>query len=184
MAAQQPEGHRRAHDAFASVLSGVRDDQLDSPTPCSEWAVRDLIVHVIGGSARLVDQQVAAPSTVAEALASHRASADAANAVFADDGAMERVYELPFGNVPGTVLVHMMTSDALAHAWDLAQATGQASDFEPELAAELLVVSRQMLRPEMRREGGPFGPEQTPPPDAPPLGELAAFFGRRPMQAG
>ncbi|MGH9115811.1 MAG: maleylpyruvate isomerase N-terminal domain-containing protein, partial [Acidimicrobiales bacterium] len=33
--------HKRAQDAFAAVIANVRDDQLDAPTPCAEWTVRD-----------------------------------------------------------------------------------------------------------------------------------------------
>ena len=39
--------------AFASteaVLVNVKADQLDSPTPCASWTVRDLISHVVGGA--------------------------------------------------------------------------------------------------------------------------------------
>jgi|GEM_PF-6455757 hypothetical protein len=31
------------------ILNGVRIGQLDDRTPCSEWNVRDLIMHCIGG---------------------------------------------------------------------------------------------------------------------------------------
>lgn len=30
------------------VAAGVRDDQLDSPTPCTDWAVCDLAAHICG----------------------------------------------------------------------------------------------------------------------------------------
>ena len=30
------------------VIGNVRPDQYDDPTPCSEWAVRDLLSHTIG----------------------------------------------------------------------------------------------------------------------------------------
>src|SRR5580700_7330173 len=39
--------------AFASteaVLLNVKADQLDNPTPCASWTVRDLINHVVGGA--------------------------------------------------------------------------------------------------------------------------------------
>src|SRR5437868_5369319 len=46
------ERHRRAQHAFAGVLANVKSDQLDDPTPCPDWTVRDLLGHVIGGNQR------------------------------------------------------------------------------------------------------------------------------------
>jgi uncharacterized protein (TIGR03086 family) len=35
-----------AADELRRLVTGVRDDQLDDPTPCSDWSVRDLLTHV------------------------------------------------------------------------------------------------------------------------------------------
>src|SRR4051794_28967150 len=40
----------RATELTANVVAGVKPDQLDSPTPCTEWTVRDLINHMVGAS--------------------------------------------------------------------------------------------------------------------------------------
>ena len=32
----------------SGVVAGVRADQLDDPTPCAEWTVRQLLEHMIG----------------------------------------------------------------------------------------------------------------------------------------
>ena len=39
----------RAYEATGAVLAGVTRDQLDLPTPCASWKVRDLLNHVIAG---------------------------------------------------------------------------------------------------------------------------------------
>ena len=31
---------------MSRLVSGVRDDQLDYPTPCPDWTVADLLAHV------------------------------------------------------------------------------------------------------------------------------------------
>src|SRR4051812_9660472 len=31
---------------MARLVSGVHDDELDHPTPCSEWTVAELLAHV------------------------------------------------------------------------------------------------------------------------------------------
>jgi uncharacterized protein (TIGR03086 family) len=35
-----------AAEEMSRLVSGVRDDQLDAPTPCSDWTVADLLAHI------------------------------------------------------------------------------------------------------------------------------------------
>ena len=41
--------YQRALYATKAVVAGTRKEQLDDPTPCSDWSVRDLLNHVING---------------------------------------------------------------------------------------------------------------------------------------
>jgi uncharacterized protein (TIGR03086 family) len=131
--------HQRAQDAFAGVLANVSPDQLGAPTPCSEWTIRDLIEHVIGGNEHVGiwsgsdDEPPARPD---DTVAAHRATAAAAQDVFARPDGMSTMFKLPFGEIPGQIFIGMRTSDVLTHAWDLAVATNQPTDLDPELAAE------------------------------------------------
>ena len=88
---------------------------------------------------------------------------------------------LPFGSLPGSVYIGIVTTDAFTHGWDLARATGQSTDLDPEFAAELLEGSRLFLQPAFRGADGerPFGAEQSPPPNATNADLLAAFLGRK-----
>lgn len=174
--------HQRAQDVFASVLANVGPEQLGDPTPCSEWAIRDLIEHVVGGNERVArwsgfyQQPPVRPNSLVDA---HRAAAAAAHEAFARPGGMDFMFELPFGKVPGGVFIGMRTGDVLAHAWDLAVATGQSTDLDRELAAEQLPIVRERVRPEFRGAGKPFGEEQPCPPGRPPADQFAAFLGRK-----
>ena len=42
--------HHTTQDVFAAVLAEVTPDQLDRPTPCSDWDANAVIQHVIGGN--------------------------------------------------------------------------------------------------------------------------------------
>ena len=174
--------HQRAQDAFSSVLSSVGDEQLESPTPCSEWRVRDLVTHVIAGNQRVATGAASSPpphETVADLVAQHAASAADAHAAFAAPGGLTRSFELPFATVPGSTMVGMRTTDVLTHAWDLAKATGQPTErIDQELAAELLDASRARVGAAMRGPGKPFADEQPCGSDASPVDRLAAFLGR------
>lgn len=173
--------HQRAQDAFAGVLANVSPEELDAPTPCPDWTVADLIEHVLGGNERvgqwagLYRQPPARPDSLIEA---HLAGASAAQQVFARPGGMTAVLELPFGQLPGSVVVGMRGTDVLTHAWDLAAATGQSTDLDPELATYLLAAVRARVSPDFRGPGKFFGDEQPCPADRPPADRLAAFLGR------
>ena len=77
--------HQRAQDAFAGVLVNVSPEQFGAPTPCSEWTIRDLIEHVLGGNEHVgiwsgnADEPPARPDDI---VAAHRATALAAQDVF------------------------------------------------------------------------------------------------------
>ena len=121
--------------AFAStrqVLSNVKDDQLSDPSPCESWTVGDVINHVIGGSfwfAASVNDGKAPPTpgtdfTGGDRVATYDDGIKQAVAAFGAPGAMEKMVELPFGTFPGAFFIQIATTDAFAHGWDLAKATG------------------------------------------------------------
>jgi uncharacterized protein (TIGR03086 family) len=172
--------HQRAQDTFAHVLVNVTSDQLSSPTPCREWDVKALIDHVITGNRRVVERAGGQAAPLPEELgAAYRASATAAQETFATPQALARTYQLPIGEIPGTAFIELRTSDLLIHAWDLAVATAQATDLDPELAEYVLAFSTQMMsRPGLRGEGRPFGEEQPCRDERPAADRVAAFLGR------
>ena len=50
--------------------------------------------------------------------------------------------QLPFAELPGGVYVNIATTDTFTHGWDLAKATGQSTDLDPELATQLLAFAQ------------------------------------------
>ncbi len=176
------EAHQRAQDAFARVLVNVASDQLSLPTPCAEWDVKTLIEHVIEGNQRVVARAGGQVAPLPEDLESAlRSSAQAAQKTFAEPEALIRTYQLPIGELPGTAFLEVRTSDLLTHAWDLAVATGQPTDLDPELAEYVLSFSTHQLmsRPGLRGEGRPYGAEQPCGHERPAADRVAAFLGRK-----
>ena len=174
--------HQRAQDAFAGVLANVSSDQLDAPTPCTEWTIHDLIEHVLFGNEHVgiwSGCNEEAPARPDNTAAAHRATALAAQEIFAGPDGMSMIFKLPFGEIPGQMFIGMRTSDVLTHAWDLAAATGQSTDLDPELAAEQLVAVRASVGPQFRGPGMPFGKEQPCSSERAPADQLAAFLGRK-----
>src|SRR5258705_1552144 len=104
----------RAAAAADAAIAGVRPEQLGDPTPCTEWSVRELLNHLVGGTKPFLAMQTgggpvdrAADHLGDDPLASFRASVAELRAAFAQDGALQRIVPSPFGDAPATVLVNM-----------------------------------------------------------------------------
>jgi len=184
--------YRRAVAQTETTVAAVTQDQLDLPTPCPEYDVRTLIAHITGGLTRTAlvgegDPEALTRPSMAEGVpddgwpAAYRTAAARATAAWADDAKLDALVEVPWGKVPGRIALSGYVQEVLAHGWDLAQATGQPTEGDPELATWALAISRRILPPEIRgQEGVPFGPVVDVPADAGPYAQLAAWLGRRP----
>lgn len=178
--------------AFANtrvILANVKEDQLDDPTPCESWKVRNLITHVVGGShwfAVSMDTGVSpdVDESVDYGAQDFRASYDegikASITAFGAPGAQEKMVKLPFGEFPGAVFMGLATTDTFQHGWDLAKATGQSTDIDPELATQLLEGARASIPDAFRGPDtvAPFGTEQQAAAGSAAADQLAAFLGR------
>ena len=177
--------YHRAADLAVGIVERVHPDQLGDATPCTEWNVRMLINHVVSGNLFFV--HLATGSTPPDRGVDHlgndpltvfRDSVHAVSAAFEADGFLHRVMTAPFGEVPGSQLVDMRRNELTVHGWDLAKATGQSTDFDPEVIAACL--ASYTASPWLRdRAGAPFDAEQPAPPGATDADHLAAFLGRK-----
>jgi len=180
----------RALEQTGAIIARLRPDQAGLPTPCSSWDVRALVNHVVldvqhftasasGGAWEERDADVIG----ADWSEAYRQAADALLAAWQREGVLERTIQLPFGDVPATWSVKQQIADLVVHGWDIAKATRQSTDLDPELGRLALDWARQNLRPEFRGDEGSgrvFGAE-VPVPDGAPLHDrLAGFFGRDP----
>jgi len=184
------ENLERAYAAARGVIANVKPDQLDDSTPCVSWDVRELLNHMIGGSFWAATAVKNGNADVIEALATDYGDRDLVAtfdegieqsvAAFGAPGAQEGSVTLPFGTLPVPMFMGIITTDAFTHAWDLARATGQPTDLDPEFAEQLLNGARGFIQPAFRGEDGqlPFGAEQPAPANATNADALAAFLGR------
>ena len=179
--------------SFAStreVLAAVTPEQVTgSATPCASWDVKELINHIVNGTAFFADvAENGKPSDSGDApdpasgdyVAAFDAGTARAVRAFEADGIMEQILHLPFGDMPGSAFCNIASADSFTHGWDLAKATGQSTDLAPAVATELLAFATGMLSDATRGENGvaPFGPECDAPAGASEADKLAAFLGR------
>ena len=181
------QGLQQAIATTRAVLVKVNADQLGADTPCASWKVSDLINHIVGAQYFFIAGIEGAPPAGGDAnpaSGDYVAAFDTASAAcvdaFSADGVMQKMLTLPFGAMPGAAFLGLATTDTLVHGWDLAKATGQATDLAPELAATVLAQSKMAIQDSFRGpEGAPFGPEQQAPAGASTADQLAAFLGRK-----
>jgi uncharacterized protein (TIGR03086 family) len=78
--------------------------------------------------------------------AASRAAASRATAAWADDAKLDALVEVPWGKVPGRFALAGYIQEILTHGWDLAQATGQPAEGDPELALWALAAENPRLQ--------------------------------------
>jgi uncharacterized protein (TIGR03086 family) len=179
----------RATDQAAAVLGQVAKDQVDLPTPCPRWTVGRLIDHIIDDlhqfavSAAGGKADFSAPPKVADWLETFRRNQSELLDAWRAAGDLSGTMDLPrLGTVPKRFPVDQATAEFATHTWDLAKATKQAPQLDPEIALESLEWARGALRDEYRSDepGAAFGRAIEIADDAPPYDRLAAYFGRNP----
>jgi len=175
----------QANAVVLDLLANVTPEQLALPTVNDEWDVRALINHLVLGNQWPVEAlktgNMTRPSGDAIGNRSPREvyaeSAQALLAAFAEPGALERTVQMPFGEMSGAALAGLRFNDAIAHAWDLAQATGQHTDIAPELCEVALAMARQRLEGRERSQT-PFKEPVSVPPEASAADRLAGYLGK------
>jgi uncharacterized protein (TIGR03086 family) len=184
------ELHQRAMAQTERIVAAVSPGQLTLPTPCAEYDVAALLSHIVGGLNRIAVMGEGGDALAVRArvegvpddgwLAAYRTASARAGAAWADDAMLDTLVVAPWGKVPGRIALSGYVQVILTHGWDLARATGQPTELDPDLAHWVLAVARQILPPEPRGGEIPFDAPVPVPADAGPYTQLAAWLGRQP----
>ncbi|MDH6125305.1 TIGR03086 family metal-binding protein [Kitasatospora sp. GP82] len=181
--------YQRALDQLEKLFPVVTAELLASPTPCSEYDLRALLGHTVGGIHRIAyvgegGRAEEVPSSAegiedaewADALMLARARFTAA---WADDSALDRIAVVPWDELPGRAALDGYMVEATAHSWDIAQVVAPGIALDEGLARAALPLARRFAPGERRGGKAPFGPVQAVPPGAGAYTRLAAWLGRR-----
>jgi uncharacterized protein (TIGR03086 family) len=177
--------------AVARLVRAVGDAQLSGVTPCPAYAVRHLLGHLLGLSVAFRDaaRKDLGPTTDTDPGASlPDIGPDWREALPRTLGELAEAWRDPAawtgdtraGGVPlpGSVAGAVAVNELVVHGWDLARATGQ--EYEPD--PDALAASHDFLAASV---GDPsrdsiFGPVVTVPDDAPLLDRAIGLSGRDP----
>lgn len=176
----------------ARLAAGVPDGRLADPTPCPEYAVRDMLGHIAGLATAFRDAARkdlgtttdTAPGSAAPSLPASwreelpRILGELAEA-WKDPAAWTGMTRAGGVDLPGEIAGAVVADELVVHGWDLARATGQ--EYAPDPAA--LRASHGFLLAAAEdddRGGGIFGPVVPVPDDAPLLDRTVGLSGRDP----
>lgn len=174
------DDHRRVASGFTAVAERVAD--WDAPAPVEGWAARDVVDHLVTwfpGFLAAGGMELGADDPPADPADRWRAHADAVQ-VLLDASDADRPFTHPHvGTMPLEVAVaQFYTADVFMHTWDLARASGQDVELDPDRCAAMLAGMRPIE--DLLRSSGQYGPAVPVPDDAPAQDRLVGFIGRDP----
>ncbi len=175
---------------MADLVAGVTDDQLTLRTPCTRYAVGDLLDHIGGLSLAFAG---AATKEVIEG-AEHGPSGDASRLApdwraqiptalsrladaWGDPAAWSGMTKAGPIEMPGEIAGLVALEELVVHGWDLARAVGVPYDVSGE---EIEAVRGLLGQFDPESRGDAYAPEVTPRADASPLDQVIALSGRDP----
>ncbi|MBQ0864329.1 TIGR03086 family protein [Streptomyces sp. RK75] len=187
--------YARASAQLVTLIAAVRPEQLDNPTPCAEYDVRDLLGHLVSAARRIATVPEGSegkgpdvPEWTAEVAAEqwpelYEDSRKQMISAWEGDGVMDSVITVPWGRMPGRIALAGSVMETVGHTWDLARAIGWTGELDEEVARFALGTARQAL-PANDREQLPFAEARQAPEGADTSTQLAAWLGRDPEWQG
>lgn len=167
-----------------SLAAAIGGDQLENPTPCTEFSVAGVLDHMTGLASAFAPMFRGEPPPDPTEVGTDRGDTQAFDVAMKtlldaveSPGALDRTVTTPAGPMPGAVFARLVALDGLIHGWDLAVSTDQEWDLPADLVAEVDDFARQAITTELR-ESGAFGIARTSPESATALERLVAFSGR------
>ena len=143
-----------ATNEFGRLLRLVDEGEWGLPTPCSDWNVRYLVAHVIGGNRfavnvlggmramEAIDLVMSSPQLGDDAVSAWAATCAEQATAFSTDAALDRPIDHPLGEISGREFLEFRVFDITLHAWDLARSIGADDQLDPDLVDVVLNIVR------------------------------------------
>ncbi|GAA3591946.1 TIGR03086 family metal-binding protein [Nonomuraea rosea] len=185
---------RRSALATADLVATIKPADLDRPTPCAGWAIRDLLEHQIAQNHGFAFAATGERSELEswqprplgdDPVAEHTASVQAVIDAFAAAGVLERRFHLPEvrdgGPFPAAQAIGFHFIDCVVHGWDFAKALGVPPNVDADLAEAALPLTEQVPdSPATRGPGRAFLSGVAAGDGAAALDRVVAMLGRSP----
>lgn len=179
----------------AALLAAISDDQLAAPTPCPNYSLGDLLDHLSGlaqaftdAAAKQFPADITGPPPPGSAARLEPDWRDriperltALAEAWRDPAAWEGMTRAGGIDLPGEIAGLVALNEVIVHGWDIARASGQPYDAEPDDIQ--ICIATMAPQPGEERPSGDdvaFGRPVDVADDAPPLERLVAALGRDP----
>jgi uncharacterized protein (TIGR03086 family) len=181
-------------DLLRRAAASVPADQLDAPTPCSQWTVGQVLLHAAGDQHAWASAVGSSPPPGYDPFAPPRRpdgdigqlvtdAIDAATTAWAGVDPAARTVPTPLPPAP-TMAPELAAAacalDAAIHAWDVAVATGQPSPLTGDLVTQLDPAARATAEP---LRGFAYAAALPAHPGDDPVAALLRYLGRDPHWA-
>jgi uncharacterized protein (TIGR03086 family) len=168
-------------------LHAMAGTEWSQPTPCSDWDVRALLLHVVnelswvppllaGRTVADVGSELDGDLLGADPVGAFHHAARLAHTAFEEPGAVDRVVHLSYGDESAANYCGQLTADMLIHGWDLARGVG-ADDTLPDGLVIWATGWLESVAP-MLAGTGMFAPPLAVEPGADAQTALLAALGR------
>ncbi|MEM9033099.1 MAG: TIGR03086 family metal-binding protein [Actinomycetota bacterium] len=146
-----------AQTRAAAVIATVRLDQLDRPTPCDLWDVRDVLNKLVAstlvftsfGRREAPDPTLDLVNPIDiigdDPLGAFQDAASACRAAWRADGALDGTAPSTVGDAPAKAVLHARIFDTTVLGTDIARATGVAHGIDELQAAYVLRIARALV---------------------------------------
>jgi uncharacterized protein (TIGR03086 family) len=177
------EQHRAVCARFTELARRVPD--WDAPAPVEGWTARDVVGHLVEWFPAFVRDGggpawAAGPPVTEDPVAAWVAQAEGVQALLDDPETAAAPFAHP--RLPpsplGPAVAQYYTADVFLHSWDLARASGQEPDLDPDTCAAMLAGMEPIE--ELLRGSGQYGAAVPVPAGASPQDRLVGFIGRDP----
>lgn len=173
---------------LAGLLSRISEEQLSAPTPCTDFDLATLRAHVVGWLTAFTDgygspdgQCSDADEVTVRDTGTEQVLALADRLAITLPEGMTRPLRIGESQMPGDMAASMILWEYQVHGWDLARATAQDWQPDPEGVEASLQFAPAMLTPDFQGEGKPFAVSVPVAAGADPLTRLVGLSGRDPQ---
>lgn len=168
---------------FTAAIEGVPDGAWESPAPCEGWVARDVVDHLTGFIAPLlqgvpgVEVTPSAPAAD-DPLAAWAHARDQVQALLDDPAVAQQTFTSPLvgQHTVEAAIEQFILGDVLVHTWDLARATGQDETIDETESKRL--YDRMSPFADQLAKSGHFAPPTECPDDATYGQKVIALSGR------
>lgn len=179
--------HKKAGEKVGEYITGIKHDQWEEISDCSDWTVRQLVNHIV--SENLWLPEMLEGKTIEEVgnkyegdvlgrypLEVFEKSKKAADESLEAPGVLEKTVHLSYGDNPARVYIGHRVIDLVIHGWDILKSTGQPDELDPELVEAVV----ELVKPDLSgfQGSGYFGTAVEVSEDEPLQTQLLGWLGR------